>query len=681
MRLIIMEKPKMGRAVADYLGVIKSRSNYIETKGGIVAWLRGHVLEQAPPGAYGAGRFPGPPSDLPILPKKWILNVCEDTKGLLDTVKSLVERKDVTEIINGGDPDREGQMLVDEVLEFIGNTKPVKRLWLNATNSSAMDKAFSDLKSNNQYKNLYHAAVARSRADWLVGMSMSRLSSLIAGTGVFSIGRVQTPVLALIAARQKEREKFVVKDFFVPVLTVKTAKGSFMAEWVDKEDAKLDQQTAETIAKGAKNANVVLDVTRKKERMLPPMPWSLSTLQVWAGRSLGLKPAETLAQVQSLYEEGYVTYPRVDCEYYPEEEHKNASKILRLLTSSFVKEAKDADSSLKSRAWNTSKTTAHHAIMPTDRIPGQNLGPVAKGIYDAIARVYVAQFFSPLLLDTVKIQFEAAAQPFSANGKSLTDPGWSVVWPLKLRETTLPDVNTGDKGVVTDSRVDKRQTKPPELFTVSSIISVMKNVARYIEDAEAKKILTDTDGIGTEATRADIVEKLLKREYVTLDGKGTDKSLVVTEKGFRVLEMIPARVKDPVMTALWERELGEVAEGKKPFETFLSGIEKELKSWCEDGKKQIRGPYVSSFSENKFSSAKKSFGSTKSKTSVSTKSKSTVPSKSTNTKKGSATKTLANKYGKCPKCSSTLSLRKGSFGDFIGCTGYPNCRYTQKVQK
>lgn len=679
MKLIIMEKPKVGRAVADYLGVTKTHSNYIETKQGIVAWLRGHVLEQAPPGAYGAGRFPGPPEDLPIIPKKWILNVCEDTKGLLENVRTLASRKDVTEIINGGDPDREGQMLVDEVLEFIGNTKPVKRLWLNATNPSAMDKAFSEIKSNNQYKNLYHAAIARSRADWLVGMSMSRLSCLIAGTGVFSIGRVQTPVLALIAARQKERENFVVKDFFVPILTVKTEKGSFQAEWSGSSDSKLDQKTAEAIAKGAKNANVVLDVTKKKEKMLAPMPWSLSSLQVWAGRNLGLKPAETLKQVQSLYEEGYVTYPRVDCEYYPEEEHKNSRKILNLLSADRIKEAKNADYSLKSRAWNTARTTAHHAIMPTDKVPGKTIGPIANGIYEAIAKVYVAQFFPPLLMDTVKIQFEAAAEPFSANGKTLTDPGWSTVWPLKLRETTLPDVDTGDKGLVTDSRVDARQTKPPELFTVSGIIAVMKNVAKYIEDKEAKKILNENDGIGTEATRAEIIEKLLKREYVVLEGKGTDKSLFVTEKGFKVLDMVPNRVKDPVMTALWERELGKISKGDYSLEAFMSGIEKELTEWCETGKTKIKGSYVSSYPDKNTSSSKKDSGGKKKQNASKTTEKTKSSSKTTSSKPASSKKT-DNKYGNCPKCSSPLSLRKGSFGDFIGCTGYPNCRYTQKIQ-
>lgn len=654
----------MARVIANFFGVVKNGNNYIETKAGLVTWMYGHILEQAPPEAYGANRYPGKIEDFPIRPKTWKLDVKKDTEGLFKSIKELVFRKDVDIIVNGGDPDREGQLLVDEVLGYVGNKKTVKRLWLNETSDSAVKKAVASLEPNSKYENFSLSARSRSKADWLVGMNMSRLAALVAGTGTYSVGRVQTPVLNIVAMRQKERENFVSKKFWVPVLTVDTPKGSFKVEW--RGDRMLSEEDAKLIIKGIVGGNVHLDVEKKKEKVAPPLPWSMTGLSGWAGKTMGLKPSQTLAYVQTLYEEGYVTYPRVDCEYYPEERYP-ASKFIVPNLVKHIPSAANADLTLKSRAWDTSKTTAHHAIMPTDKIPNR-LDQNHLQIYLAIAKVYVAQFFGPLVMDSTTISFESAGEKFSVTGKIIVDKGFTEVWPSGIKEVVLPDVANGSMGHVSGGVAEERKTSPPPAFTASSLGVAMKNIARYIDNKEYKKLLSDTDGLGTEATRPAIIDGLLKRGYlIEEDTKAKSKPLIVTQKGFDLLNIVPEPLKDPVMSALWEKKLTAVYEGRLSEDDFINDVMAELSKWCDDAKKKIKGNYVwetrvvaSPSSAKKSVPRKKAASSPKPKTTKSDDQKET--------------------FGRCPQCKTgKMVLRKGTYGEFFGCSAYPKCKHTAKV--
>lgn len=586
MRLYITEKKRTGKPIGDLLGLIKDHGNYLETKDGLVTWCRGHIVSSASPAAYGVKSFPGRPSDLPIIPQKWEHVIAEDTKALFDNIKALVARPDVTEIINASDADREGQLIVDEVLLLIGNKKPVKRLWLNAINPTDFKKAMDTMKDNSTYQNLYQAALAREQADWIVGMNMSRLACMISEKGVYSVGRVQTPVLALLAKRQKEIEEFVPVKYFVPSITVKVPAGTFQMEWAGEERfyKREDAQKVLDLCHG----EVVLKVDSKNEAVPPPLPYCLSTIQAWAGKNIGISPKETLERVQSLYEDGYVTYPRVDCEYYPEEEWSNGRSILPKL-SKLLPVASGATPGLKSRAWNDAKVTAHFALMPTESVPGGSLAPGLKPIYEAIARQYVAQFYPNLLQTRTSVSTKCGEEPFKATGRIIVDPGWSIVFDKKVdKESSLPKMNSGDIGEIVHATLLAKETSPPAPITQGGIILVMKNIVRYIDDPLAKKYLQEADGLGRESSRATVVQTLLDRGYVELTGKGVDKTLSVTKKGLDLLNIVPEEVKDPILTALWERDLDKISKGTLKHEDFSKSIAEDIAKWCEEGKKKIR---------------------------------------------------------------------------------------------
>lgn len=691
MKLYITEKPKLGRTLAEQLGIISQTRTHIKTKDGIVAWCRGHILMQATPDAYGAGRFPGLPEQLPILPAVWQKNIVEEVKELYETIKSFVQNPDITEIVNVGDAGREGQLIVDEVLEHVGNKKPVYRLWLKAQNEEGFKKALAALIDNRKKRALYESALARERADWLVGMNMSRLASLISSEGVFSVGRVQTPVLNLIGTRQRAIENFTPVTYYVPVVTVRTSVGDFDAE-IDTTERITDKNKAAVMASAVQHSNVTLKVVSAKEKKGPPLPWCLGTIQPWAAKSVGISPKESLAQIQLLYEDGYVSYPRTDCEYYPEEEYGDRANMLKRITP-WVPETSGADTTIKTRAWNSSKITDHYALMPTTKVPGQtSLSPHGKKLYDAICRLYVAQFYPELILSVLDVTFNSNGYSFSTKGKTIVDTGWTAVWPIGIQETKLPKLSDGMPGQIISVKIAERQTSPPVPFTEGSIITAMKNIVRYIDDPAAKKYLADTDGLGRESSRSDLIPHLQSRGYLELKGSGKDKILHVTDKGFKLLSIVPDMVKDPIMTALWERDLDNIAEGRMTLDEFINSIIKDISAWCAAGSKNI--DKTKTWSGDKYSAATKSAtpkrspaGKTAAKKSSGTRrtGKSKAVASSFDSSKGSpkpsgSPKSLSTKTKKeCPNCGKPMIERTSVHGPFLGCSGYPKCKTTAKI--
>lgn len=675
MRLFIAEKPSLARAIAEAIGNPVKTRTHIDCGSDRVTWCIGHIMEQAPPEAY--GKEFAPPWDLrplPVLPEKWLVlplkplpnpfgkdSITEQNrfrKGIFEhfeAISRMIMDPSVTEIVNAGDPDREGQLIVDEILEYLNVKKKVLRIWLKALDPETIRKAIRDLEDNAlpKFRGLKNSALARSRADWLVGMNMTRAITAVAQTRtgdrtVWSIGRVQTPVLRLVHERNEEIAKFRPKDFFVPVLTVETEKGASVdLEWserdipgvTDEEKRILERRDAEKIVQGAKGKTFPLEVKKETKSVGAPLPWSLSSLQVFAGKEFGLNPKTVLETVQSLYDNGFVSYPRTDCEYLPESIHPDAVKILPLLISAFSVDKSLINPSQKSKAFNDSRVTAHYAITPTIKVPSfRSLSHGERSIYEAISRVYLAQFAPALFFSETKIGLKVSPESFSVSGKIIQSKGWTEIWPHggPKNDKVLPPVDNFDPGKVTEASVRGGKTTPPKPFTESGIIEVMKSVHKYVSDKEAKSILKESDGIGTEATRTEIVSQLILRSLLEkASGKSKDPALLVTDKGRNLLKSVPAEVSNPVLTATWERTLSEIASCSSGPDAFVHEVSVKVAKWISD-LKEVSGTINMG---NAF--------------------KQTVPSP-------------------CPSCGRPLAKIKGPSGFFWGCTGY---RDTEKPCK
>ena len=656
MRLYIAEKPSVGRALAACLPAPHRKgSGWIETGGGVVTWLFGHVLRQAEPEEYDPALKRWRAEDLPILPKEWQLVVNESAAQQFAVVKGLIARAD--EIVHGGDPDREGQLLVDEVLDYLGNTKPVRRILINALDDKSIHDALNDLRDNGDFLPLKRSALARARADWLIGMNLSRAYTLAARRAgharlVLPIGRVKTPTLALVVRREREIEHFTPATYYLVDALFRTETGEpFRARWkpseertpLDPEGRLVDRAAADAAAAsfGEPPADgVVTKYERKKKEEPPPLPFSLSALQVLAGKRYGYEPQQVLDTAQKLYEEKLTSYPRSDAEYLPVSQHKDAAKILgnlaALSDTPLAGWAQAADPAKKSRAWNDAKISAHHAIIPTT-VPVNlaRLTAVERNIYELIARAYIAQFCPNYVYDQTKAEVTHHGETFTAHGRTERTAGWRTMYRAGKNEsedaekedeesTVLPPMKKGDAAAFVSAETKERQTKPPARFTPATLLQGMKEIHKYVKDEAAKKMLRDVSGIGTEATRASIIEDLIRRKFLHAAGK--KKVLTPTAEAYLLIDALPDTMTYPDATAIWEDQLHAMADGVGTPEEFLAGQAAFARDLCEAARTaQITGGEG-------------------------------IP---------------------CPACGRGVMLkRKGKHGDFWGCSAFPQCRMT-----
>ncbi|MBU2818537.1 DNA topoisomerase 3, partial [Acidithiobacillus ferrooxidans] len=574
MKLFIAEKPSLGKAIAQYLpGPHKTGNGCIECDGGnqIVTWAFGHVFEQVEPDYYTPDDVPvtlkGKKKwrwdELPILPGtppagEWKLAPKDDARAQIKVIRDLLKKAAACKagsVVNAGDPDREGQLLVDEILDECHWKGPTQRIWLAALDEQSVKKALANLKDNRDYQNLKLSAQARSRADWMMGMNLTRAFTLAnKGSGVVSVGRVQTPTLRLIADRDHAIEHFKPKDFFVP--RIQCAKGTaaqgtaaaFWSAWqvreidgLDGDNQLVDKAVAEKLAAKAKASGkaVVAEYTSKEQQQAAPLGFSLAELQKTCSAKFGMSAKQTLDAAQALYEDHKcATYPRSDCRYLPEEQFGEAGRVLSGLAKLGYADLVTgpaggigADPGKKSGIWNTAKVTAHHAIIPTGSMTGQLSGDLKK-VFDLIVKQYVAQFYPPYVYKATKIVLDCSSEKWVASGQVPVSAGWKAVFgglaAGKLSETeddseeaplSLPVLAKGEVLAVTAADVQAKQTKPPARFTDGTLIEAMSNIHKFVEDPEAKKKLKETSGIGTEATRAAILETLLKRGFIERKGK------------------------------------------------------------------------------------------------------------------------------------------------------------------
>ena len=582
MKLFIAEKPSLGRAIAAGLGDAEKRNGYIECGQNVVTWCFGHLLEMNQPEAYDERYKVWKKEDLPILPNFFQTSVRKDAAAQMKIIGKLL--RDAESVVNAGDPDREGQLLVDEVLEYHDYTGSCERIWLAALDDKSVKKALASMTGNNDYTGLRDAARARSQADWLVGMNCTRAMTLkgrdAGSQGVLSLGRVQTPTLALVVNRDLAIENFKPHPYFTLHVEILHEAGTFTGTFQPLDTQKgLDDQgrlinpdeTYRIKKEVSGQAGKIIEAVTEKKKKNPPLPHCLSSLQKAASSKLGMGAKQVLDVAQALYEKKLTTYPRSDCRYLPEEQFDEAGSVLTVLSNlpGLEQVAENTDSSIKSAAYNTKKVTAHHAIIPTGEIPS-NLSADESALYRMIAQSFCIQFYAAMEFEAQKILTGINHTVWKSTGRKILNPGWTAFIKEQDDETAsnqvLPEVHQDDDITAAQVDIKSQKTKPPARFTEGTLIEAMANVHKFIEDTEAKKTLKENEGIGTEATRAGIIETLKARQLLELQ----QKNIISTDLGRQLVKMAPGVLTDPVTTAQWESRLSAIADGKESLSGFMT---------------------------------------------------------------------------------------------------------------
>lgn len=609
-RLFIAEKPSLARAIADVLPKPHQKGNgFIKAgNGDIVSWCIGHLLEQATPEVYDQRYKKWQVNDLPIVPEKWILMPKSNTAKQFNILVDLIKSAD--QIVHAGDPDREGQLLVDEVLNYCKlpdtKRKSIQRCLISDLNASAVEKSLQQLRSNQEFIPLSTSALARARADWLYGINMSRVCTIVGQKsgyrGVLSIGRVQTPILGLVVRRDIDIEQFVPKPFYEVYAVLETEHNEkFKAKWQpseacapyqDEEGRVLVKALAENVCQRIINqTGTVEKVSNKKKELAPPLPFNLSALQIEMAKKNGLSAQDVLDICQALYEKHkLITYPRSDCRFLPQEHIEQVNGVKSAIENNCpeLKTAIDnADFTLRSKTWNDKKVEAHHAIIPTLRKARmENLTENEKAVYQVIATQYLAQFYPAYKYAELQIDVDIVGGKFISKTNQMLDEGWKVLFRSKNYQNDNDNPNNESSGVLTklvkkgesvqcvDTELLSKETQPPKPFTDATLLSAMTGIARFVKDPEIKKILRETDGLGTEATRAGIIELLFKRQFLTRQGK----TIRSTPVGRNLILSLPEMMSMPDMTAHWEMQLDEISKKEFSYQQFMHQLNVSLLS-------------------------------------------------------------------------------------------------------
>ncbi|MGH8076897.1 MAG: DNA topoisomerase [Lysobacter sp.] len=715
-KVYIAEKPSVGKALAESLSkrsrsTGKSRSS-IEGPDWAVCWLSGHVFEQAQPDYYipklfpgtqktAQGKYPWSFDTLPIIPgqDQWSINPVASKHEMISTVRDLVKK--ATVVVNAGDIDREGQLLVDEVLDEIKCRKPVMRILPTAIDEKSIEKALANERDNREFSGMRDAALARGRSDWLVGMNFSRGVTLRArecgGNGLVSIGRVQTPILGLIVRRELEIQGFKPIDYFAMTADIAVKAGSFKAKWkpranapgVDEEGRLVDPAVAQQLQFEVNGkTGVIADYRDEKKTQPAPLPFSIQDIQKVASRKFGMPLERTLATVQSLYEtHKAVSYPRSDCSFLPSSQHQDAPDILAAVQRNFAGTDIPAVSSVmnakqKSRAFDDKRVTAHHAIVPTSKsINLSSLSADEKLIYEEIARRYLAQFMPIHTYRSVSVRAEIAGQDFVATGRTTIDPGWKSLYmrsraPGAAAESddgqpddesvNLPVIVKGEPAKCNGLDKEAKKATPPARFNDASLLDAMVNIHKFCTSPNVKahfeQMLAKNKGgaedeaqgcgIGTPATRHTFVPKLIDVELVQAiaGGKKTkQKSYAPTEAGMALVQALPRVLTVPDMSAVWDMAFSKIESKEVTLAEFMTSQERQITNTLTNIRKlEIKLPEGAKAAEKKVSNGRKV-----------------------------AHVSAADSGVACEKCGSgQMRKRTGAKGEFHGCSNYPACKHT-----
>ena len=595
--LVIAEKPSVGRDIARVLHCNKKTNTYIEGTDYIVTWALGHLVTLADPEQYDEQYKTWNMDTLPMLPEHWKLVVIKQTGRQFHAVKELIFRKDVSDIIIATDAGREGELVARWILDKAGNQKPLKRLWISSVTDKAIREGFQNLRPGKSYEPLYRAAVARAQSDWVVGINATRALTCKYNAQL-SCGRVQTPTLAMIAAREEEIRTFKP----VPYYGLKAAVGGITFTWTDARSGSsrsFDKDRIQAIKQASAPSLLVTDVRKKLKKTFAPALYDLTALQREANQKFGFSAKQTLNIMQRLYENHKVlTYPRTDSRYRTTDIVPTLKERLKACAVGPYSKIAGRLSMQKLQAnksfVNDSKVSDHHAIIPTEQfVQLDHMSNEERKIYDLVVRRFLAVLSPACEYEETSISGTIGEERFSAKGNFIKSAGWREVYEsgytdgededeeqTTFSQISLPDVQKGETLPVTALTITEGKTKPPACFTEGTLIAAMENPVKYLKhkDKDVVKTLGETGGLGTVATRADIIEKLFNS--FLMEKKGNE--IHITSKGKQLLSLVPSDLKSPELTASWEMRLQAIAKGKESDKAFMKEIEHYTKALIQE---------------------------------------------------------------------------------------------------
>lgn len=560
MKLVIAEKPSVAISIAKVIGATKKKDGYYEGNGYRVSWCVGHLIQMANPNAYDEKYAKWNMADLPIIPSDYKYEVAKATKKQFNILKKLMNNKEIDMIINACDAGREGESIFRLVYNQVNCKKKMKRLWISSMEDSAIKEGFDNLKDGKDYDNLFESAQARAIADWLVGMNISRLYSCLYQQN-YSVGRVQTPTLAMIVKRDDEVANFKKEKYY----TVELSTNGFTLS----TDRINDEVAAEQLLNLLGDKIEITDIIQKEKITKPDLPFDLTTLQRECNKYFGYSAKQTLDYAQSLYEKKLITYPRTDSRCLTED--MITSTVNNILGKN------DFDTERIKVVFNSKKVTDHHAIIPTISSVKEDVSelPLSEAkVYFLISDKFHASVGYPLIENTTKIVASFDGFEFTSSGKVIKDEGFSKYLKeyksKKSEDAVLPDVSVGDVLSVENKEVKEKFTQPPKHFTEDTLLKSMEIAGN---DALEKGVEVERKGLGTPATRAGIIENLIFKRFVERD----KKNLIATHKGISLVTIVADTFKSAETTAKWEMELSDIAQGKSSKKEFLDAIENEIK--------------------------------------------------------------------------------------------------------
>lgn len=595
--LVIAEKPSVARDIARVLHCTRKGNGVLEGNDYAVTWALGHLVTLADPEEYDKKYTKWEMSTLPMLPDKMKLVVIRQTGKQYHAVREQLYRKDIGDIIIATDAGREGELVARWILDKAECRKPIRRLWISSVTDKAIKEGFANLKDGHQYDNLYRAAVARAQADWLVGMNGTRALTCKYNAQL-SCGRVQTPTLAMIAKREEEIRSFTPKEYY----GISLLAGGVHWTWREEKSGSLrtfHKERAEEIAgKLGNTALEITSVTKKEKKAFAPGLYDLTTLQREANQKFGFSAKQTLNIMQRLYENHKVlTYPRTDSKYIGKDVVPTLKERLKAcgtgpykkLAGMLVNKPIQVNSSFV----DDKKVSDHHAIIPTEQfVQLDHMTNEERKIYDLVVRRFLSVLYPPFIYEQVSMEGRAGGETFAAGGKVVKSRGWKEVYENQeeeeetedgeLKDQRLPKLDQGQRLVIEKVSMTTGKTKPPARFTEATLLAAMENPVKFMEsgDRQAAKTLGETGGLGTVATRADIIEKLFNS--FLMEKKGNE--ILITAKAKQLLELVPEDLRKPELTADWEMKLSNIAKGKMKQETFL----REIRNYTCDIVKEIK---------------------------------------------------------------------------------------------
>ena len=681
--LVLAEKPSVGRDIARVLKSNVNKGAYIEGSKYVITWALGHLVGLQDPEGYDEKYKTWSMETLPMLPKNMKLTVLKKTSKQFYEVKKLLNRNDIEEIVIATDAGREGELVARWIIEKSGVKKPIKRLWISSQTDKAILEGFKNLRPGSEYENLYKAAVCRAEADWLVGLNATRALTCKYNAQL-SAGRVQSPTLAMIVNREEEIKNFKPKEYFT--IYAKSREISF--QWTNKDNNLriFNEDFANKVINKIKghDANIV-SINETPKKKFSPALYDLTELQRDANKIWGYSAKQTLSIMQRLYENHKIlTYPRTDSRYISTDivstipERLKAISIgeYRLPASDILKKKINSNKSFV----DNSKVSDHHAIIPTEQKPNlTNLSTEERHIYDLVVKRFLSVLMPPFEYIQTNIKAEINGEVFVAKGKIIKSKGWKALYDKdfsqddlnddELKEQVIPKINQGDLIKVNKIDLIKGETKAPARFNEGTLLSAMENPQKYVNvNKEAAKTLNETGGLGTVATRADIIEKLFNSFVIEKRGK----EIIPTSKGKQLIELVPNELKSPLLTAKWEKRLDEISKGKQNPDVFI----KEMKNYAIALVEAVKRDNSKFIHDNKTGKKCPNCG----KYLLEVKGKNGVMNVCQDRECGYRESVSRVTNARCPECKKKLEIRGHGEGKIYVCTG-TNCNFREKASQ